>query len=67
MTPAEKAAIGLDEGLIRLCFGMEDVEDLKRDLLQALQSIDRATETRSSAEGGRGNELRAREASGVRK
>jgi len=40
MTPAEKFEMGLDEGLVRLCFGMEEVDDLKRDLRQALEAID---------------------------
>jgi hypothetical protein len=64
MTPDEKAAMGLDEGLIRLCFGMEDVDDLKRDLVEALESIDELAEL--AAETGRWKEPRIREASSVR-
>jgi cystathionine gamma-lyase len=32
----ERAALGISDGLCRLSVGIEDVEDLKRDLLQAL-------------------------------
>ncbi len=39
MTPEEKQAIGLDPGLIRLCFGLEDPEDLKQDLVAALERV----------------------------
>ena len=36
--PAEKrAAIGIDDGLVRLSVGVEDVNDLIADLDQALQ------------------------------
>ncbi|WP_246116901.1 O-succinylhomoserine sulfhydrylase [Denitrobaculum tricleocarpae] len=34
----ERAALGITEGLIRLSVGLEDVEDLKEDIAQALQS-----------------------------
>ena len=40
MSSDEKAEMGLDEGLIRLCFGMEEVADLKQDLRQAFEAID---------------------------
>lgn len=33
----ERAAMGIGEGLVRLSVGLEDVEDLKADLAQALQ------------------------------
>jgi len=32
----ERAAMGIDDGLVRLSVGLEDAEDLKDDLLQAL-------------------------------
>ena len=32
MTDQEKADMGIDKGLVRLCFGLEDLEDLKEDL-----------------------------------
>jgi hypothetical protein len=32
--------MGIRRTLIRLCFGMEEVEDLKRDLQQALDAMD---------------------------
>jgi cystathionine gamma-lyase len=34
--PANRAALGIDDGLVRLSVGIEDVADLERDLLQAL-------------------------------
>lgn len=40
MSDDEKAAMGLDRGLVRLCFGMEPVVDLKEDLLLALGSLE---------------------------
>lgn len=40
MTPKEKADMGLNKGLIRLCFGLEATEDLKKDLLNAFNLID---------------------------
>jgi cystathionine beta-lyase/cystathionine gamma-synthase len=42
MTDAEKEQMGLSHGLVRLCFGLEDPEDLRRDLSEALASIDQA-------------------------
>ena len=36
-TPEERARHGIDEGLIRLSAGLEDVEDILADLRQALQ------------------------------
>ena len=38
-TPAERAAMGIPEGLIRYSAGIEDIEDLKEDLAQAFQAI----------------------------
>lgn len=40
MTADEKAAIGLGEDLVRLCFGLEDPDDLLADVQQALRRID---------------------------
>lgn len=40
MSDAEKAEMGLGKNLIRLCFGMENIEDLKRDLQDAFNTID---------------------------
>lgn len=40
MSCEEKAAIGLDRGLVRLCFGLEDVDDLQADLKAAFAKID---------------------------
>ena len=36
LTPAERAAAGIPEGLIRYAVGIEDVEDLQDDLDAAL-------------------------------
>src|SRR5207245_187196 len=41
LTEEEKTQMGIGRGLVRLCFGMEEVEDLKRDLRQALESLER--------------------------
>lgn len=40
MTPEEKAEIGLGENLVRLCFGLEHIDDLKEDLGAAFKAID---------------------------
>ena len=42
MSDDEKAEMGLGPGLVRLCFGLEDPEDLKADLRAAFQHIDTA-------------------------
>lgn len=34
---AERAALGIDDGLVRLSVGVEDVSDLMADLEQALE------------------------------
>lgn len=39
MTPAERAAAGIDDGLIRLSVGLEDPQDIIQDLDQALNQI----------------------------
>lgn len=39
MTPELKAQIGITNTLIRLSAGLEDIEDLKNDILQALNTI----------------------------
>jgi O-succinylhomoserine sulfhydrylase len=36
LTPEERAAVGISDGFVRLSVGLEDVEDLKEDLDQAL-------------------------------
>ncbi len=38
LKPEERAAQGISDGLIRLSVGLEDVEDLKEDLAQALSA-----------------------------
>ena len=35
-TPAERAARGIDDGLVRLSLGIEDPDDLIRDISEAL-------------------------------
>ena len=39
LSPEERAAIGIGEGLVRLSVGIEDVEDIIADLEQALEKI----------------------------
>ncbi len=39
LTAAERAAMGIPEGLVRYSTGIEDVEDLKADLEQALATL----------------------------
>jgi cystathionine beta-lyase/cystathionine gamma-synthase len=38
MTPEERAAAGIDDGLIRLSVGLEDPADIIADLAQALEA-----------------------------
>lgn len=40
LSPQERAAIGIGEGLVRLSVGIEDVEDIIADLDQALEQTD---------------------------
>ena len=40
MTPQERAAVGIDDGLIRLSVGLEDPNDLIMDLDQALSKLE---------------------------
>jgi cystathionine gamma-lyase / homocysteine desulfhydrase len=51
MTPPEKAAMGLDESLVRLSVGLENVDDLTSDLANALSAIE-LPRTRAAAAGG---------------
>ena len=37
--PERRAAIGITDGLVRISAGIEDVEDLKADLAQALEGV----------------------------
>ena len=39
LTDAEKVAMGLSEGLVRLCFGMEAPQDLIADLSNAFEAM----------------------------
>lgn len=39
LTPTERAALGIGEGLIRLSAGIEDVADIQADLAQALAGV----------------------------
>lgn len=45
---AQKAALGLDRGLVRLCFGLEDETDLAADLTQAFAALDPPPSTRGA-------------------
>jgi cystathionine gamma-lyase len=36
---SQRAAPGIDDALVRLSVGIEDIEDLRRDLRQALDAI----------------------------
>jgi cystathionine gamma-synthase len=38
-TPEERAAVGIPEGLVRYSVGIEDPDDLERDLANALESL----------------------------
>jgi cystathionine beta-lyase/cystathionine gamma-synthase len=35
--PERRAALGISDGLVRVSVGIEDIEDLKADLAQALE------------------------------
>jgi cystathionine beta-lyase/cystathionine gamma-synthase len=37
--PERRAALGISDGLVRISAGVEDVEDLKEDLAQALDAL----------------------------
>jgi O-succinylhomoserine sulfhydrylase len=39
LAPEERARLGITEGVVRLSVGLEDVEDIKDDLAQALASL----------------------------
>lgn len=39
LSPAERAKFGIKDNLVRFSFGIEDFEDLKSDILQALEVI----------------------------
>jgi cystathionine gamma-synthase len=39
LTAEERTAAGIPEGLIRYAVGIEDIEDLQADMLQALEKI----------------------------
>ena len=37
--PDRRAAIGITDGLVRISAGIEDIDDLKEDLVQALDAV----------------------------
>jgi cystathionine beta-lyase/cystathionine gamma-synthase len=39
LTPAERAAVGIHDGTVRMSVGLEDPEDLEADLRRALVAI----------------------------
>ncbi len=41
LSPEERQELGISDGLIRFSVGIEDVEDLKTDLEQALEAVHR--------------------------
>lgn len=49
LTTNEKRDMGLQENLVRLCFGLEHPEDLKRDILAAFATLESADEPQDAA------------------
>lgn len=39
LTPKERKEVGITDGLIRISVGLEHIEDIKKDVLQALESV----------------------------
>jgi O-succinylhomoserine sulfhydrylase len=39
LKPAERAVLGIDDGMVRLSVGLEDPADLEDDLDQALKAV----------------------------
>jgi cystathionine gamma-lyase/cystathionine gamma-lyase/homocysteine desulfhydrase len=39
----EKIMMGLNKGLVRLCFGLEDTNDIKKDLMEAFKCVEEST------------------------
>ena len=39
ISPEDRAAVGITEGLVRIAVGLEDIEDLKSDFLNALEQL----------------------------
>ena len=39
LTPGQRAAVGIGNGLVRLSIGIEDADDILSDLRQALDSV----------------------------
>lgn len=39
ISPEDRAAVGITEGLVRVAVGLEDIEDLKQDFLNALNTL----------------------------
>lgn len=39
ITPAERARAGITEGLLRICVGLEDIEDLQADITAGLHAV----------------------------
>ena len=42
LSDEEKIKMGLTKGLVRLCFGLEDINDIQKDLLQAFKSVEKS-------------------------
>jgi cystathionine beta-lyase/cystathionine gamma-synthase len=41
MSPGEKEEVGLTKSLVRLSFGLENIEDIKKDLSRAFKALDK--------------------------
>jgi cystathionine beta-lyase/cystathionine gamma-synthase len=39
LSPEDKAAVGITEGLVRIAVGLEHIDDLKADMINALDAI----------------------------
>jgi O-succinylhomoserine sulfhydrylase len=39
LKPEERAAVDISEGLIRISVGLEHIEDIKKDIFQALEKV----------------------------
>ena len=41
MSAEEKEEVGLTKALVRLSFGLENTEDIKNDLIQAFEALEK--------------------------
>ena len=40
LSPAERAAVDISDGLIRVSCGLEHIDDIKKDIFQALEATE---------------------------